>query len=75
MARTYPKHFIGIAVHNQDTMTVPVYDRGLTSFPGFPGFPSVVNNRKTISDPLELESEFYSSIVEKTPVKLTNGAT
>ncbi|MBK7880883.1 MAG: Omp28-related outer membrane protein [Saprospiraceae bacterium] len=75
MARTYPEHFIGIAVHNQDTMTVPVYDRGLTSFPGFPGFPSVVNNRKTISDPLDLEAEFYSSIVEKTPVKLTNGAT
>ncbi len=56
MAETYPNHFVGVAVHNGDPMTVPDYDSGITSFPNFPGFPSVVVERDQLIDPAELES-------------------
>lgn len=77
MDRTYHKYFAGIAVHGgsaTEPMRVPIYDAGLTSTPGFVGFPSTIIDRKTISDPLFLESDFYDNIVVETPVKLTNGA-
>jgi len=36
MTTNYPDHFIGIAVHNADPMTVTEYDNG-ANFSGFPG--------------------------------------
>jgi len=77
MARTYPDYFIGIAVHGGSTtepMMVPTYATGITTFPGFSGYPSIINDRKTLSDPLAVETEFYNLITEPNPAKLTNGA-
>ncbi len=74
LTRLFPDHFIGIAVHNRDPMTVTAYDAGLTTFPGFTGFPSVVTNRRTLSDPSAIEPIFYDQIVELTPVLLDCGA-
>ena len=74
LTKLYPEHFIGIAVHNSDPMVVGPYDAGMTSFPGFTGFPSVVTNRKTLSDPDAIEPIFYDQIVELTPVILNLGA-
>ncbi|MBK7231695.1 MAG: Omp28-related outer membrane protein [Saprospiraceae bacterium] len=78
MDRTYHKYFAGIAVHGgsaTEPMRIPVYDAGLTSFPGFQGFPSVIFDRGIIIDPSDLETSFYDNIVVETPVILTNGAT
>lgn len=36
MNKTYPDHFVGIAVHNADPMVIPAYDAWLGTFPGFP---------------------------------------
>lgn len=74
LTRLFPDHFIGIAVHNRDPMTVTAYDAGLTTFPGFTGFPSVITNRRTLSDPSAIEPIFYDQIVELTPVLLDCGA-
>ncbi|MEP7197234.1 MAG: Omp28-related outer membrane protein [Saprospiraceae bacterium] len=74
MKRTYPDHFIGIAVHNADPMVVPIYDAWLGTFPGFTGYPSIVNDRNQLTDPQTVETDFYEHIVVPTPVILTNGA-
>lgn len=74
LSKLYPDHFIGIAVHNRDPMAVAAYDAGLTTFPGFTGFPSVVTNRRSLSDPSGIEPIFYNQIVELTPVTLDVGA-
>lgn len=74
LTKLYPDHFIGVAVHNRDPMVFAAYDAGLTTFPGFTGFPSVVTNRRTLSDPSAIEPIFYDQIVELTPVKLDAGA-
>lgn len=49
MKEDYPDDFIGIAVHNQDPMTLTSYNTGLTNLPGFSGFPSVVVRRQILS--------------------------
>ena len=74
MARTYPKYWAGVAVHNNDPMTVAVYDNWLRTFPGFSGYPSIINDRNQLTDPLTVEADFYDHIVVPTPVILTNGA-
>ncbi len=74
MAKTYPKHWAGVAVHNADPMTVPAYDKWIATFPGFSGYPSIINDRNQLTDPLTVESDFYDHIVIPTPVILTNGA-
>lgn len=55
MAETYPDNFIGIAVHNNDPMTLAEYDTALGNTPGFSGYPSVVVEREFIIDPSVLE--------------------
>ncbi len=79
MLRTYPKYWVGIAVHNgngstSDPMTVPNYVNWMLSYPGFSGYPSIINNRVQLTDPLTIESDFYNYITTPTPVILTNGA-
>jgi hypothetical protein len=54
MSKRFPDNFVGVAVHNADILTVPAYDGGLTSFPGFTGFPGVIFNRSTFMDPSEI---------------------
>lgn len=44
----YPDQFIGIAVHNDDVMTVTEYDRGL----GFTAFPTGIANRTVLCQPM-----------------------
>jgi hypothetical protein len=75
MNSRYPNHFVGVAVHNNDVMTVPSYDAGNTGFPGFTGFPSVVLNRDTLMDPSGIELPFLESVTVPTPATIINGAT
>lgn len=79
MAKTYPKHFAGIAVHCifngvRDPMMVTEYYNWLGTFPGFNSLPSIINDRKQYTDPSTVEEDFYDHIVNPTPVILTNGA-
>ncbi|MEO6190983.1 MAG: Omp28-related outer membrane protein [Saprospiraceae bacterium] len=74
MRKTYPNYFIGIAVHNNDPMTVAAYDAWIGTFPGFTGYPSIINDRNQLTDPLTVETDFYDHIIVPTPVILTNGA-
>lgn len=69
MVTTYPNEFIGVAVHNQDPMTLTAYDSG-ADFSGFPGMnvdrvvlgegvsqtsmTTNLNNRKTLTIPVNL---------------------
>jgi hypothetical protein len=71
MKEDYPDDFIGIAVHNQDPMTLTSYNTGLTNLPGFSGFPSVVVNRQNIIDPEEMP-EYFTEIAsrEVAPIEL-----
>jgi hypothetical protein len=64
MKEDYPDDFIGIAVHNQDPMTLTSYNTGLTNLPGFSGFPSVVVNRQNIIDPEEMP-EYFTEIASR----------
>lgn len=64
MKEDYPDDFIGIAVHNQDPMTLASYNTGLTNLPGFSGFPSVVVNRQNIIDPEEMP-EYFTEIASR----------
>lgn len=51
--RTYPDHFIPIAVHGNDPMSNIEYDEAL--FPLISGYPSAYVMRKNVFDPLLLE--------------------
>ncbi len=74
MAETYPNHFVGVAVHNGDPMAVPVYDNGLTDFPGFTGFPSVIVDRAELIDPAELETTVLPRVETPPAALLLNKA-
>ncbi len=74
LSRTYGDYFIGIAVHNNDPMTVTDYNAGLTSFPDFTGFPSVVVNRTTLLDPSEMELPFLQGVEITPDALIKNGA-
>lgn len=70
----YEGLFIPIAVHNNDPMTVPVYDQLVRATPGFTGFPGAIINRKTVMDPSAMENPFLNEIVKETKVAITPGA-
>ncbi len=74
MEETYKDLFIGIAVHNQDPMAFVDYDTPFTSLAGFQGFPSVVVERGSFIDPLNLEADFVSKVQQASPVELTLAA-
>lgn len=74
LTKLFPQHFIGIAVHNRDPMTVANYDAGIATFPGFSGYPSVIMDRKNLLDPSGMEPIFYNHVVELTPVIIDLGA-
>ena len=77
MASTYPKEFIGIAVHNgtNEPMKVVAYDGGLTKTPGFQGFPSVVVDRNDIIDPSEMFDVYDAARAELNPFTLSHKIT
>ncbi|RMG84566.1 MAG: T9SS C-terminal target domain-containing protein [Bacteroidetes bacterium] len=74
MIENYPDHFIGIAVHNGDPMTVAEYDGGL----GFGAFPNMANERTenfgfgTIAD---IEERFFNRVQMAPPAKIQSAAT
>ncbi|MDR0505215.1 MAG: Omp28-related outer membrane protein [Dysgonamonadaceae bacterium] len=79
MKEKYPETFIGIAVHNDDVMTVTQYDNAMTSR-FFKGFPIMVVNRKKslIGDPYFDAENFYNlemDIPTQIGVKLNGGFT
>jgi len=55
----YDQFFVGIAVHNADPMTVPIYDSGF----GANGFPNAAIDRGTQVDPSAMEPDFLARIV------------
>lgn len=71
MAKRYPGHFVGIAVHNNDPMVLAAYNSGLA----ISAFPSVKMNRAATMDPSEIEAPFQASVVEAPPARLEVGAT
>ncbi len=74
MTRIYPKHFIGVAVHNADPMVVPEYDRGVGSFPGFSGYPNIIFDRRSLEQPAFSDENIFDHITIEPPVLLTVGA-
>ncbi|MCB0703748.1 MAG: Omp28-related outer membrane protein [Saprospiraceae bacterium] len=72
MSNTYPDHFVGVAVHNGDPMTITEYDNGMTSLPGFSGFPSVAVERDLIIDPSQIESYLLPRVTEAPLARLAN---
>jgi hypothetical protein len=79
MKEKYPDTYIGIAVHNNDPMTVAAYDNAMTN-QFFYGFPLMVVNRKIslIGDPYYDAEDFYQSemdIPSKIGIQLSGGFT
>jgi hypothetical protein len=58
MDHVYPNSSIRIAAHNGDPMADGPYNSGVTSFPGFTGFPSIITDRKSLSDPSAIFKEY-----------------
>ncbi|NOT38720.1 MAG: Omp28-related outer membrane protein [Saprospiraceae bacterium] len=74
MTKLYPKHFIGIAVHNNDPMMIPLYNTWMGSYPGFGGYPNIVFDRNLLDQPPFSDEVVLDQVITPTPVILTNGA-
>ncbi len=72
MAVNYPDHFIGIAVHNGDPMTIEAYDTPIGAF--IDGYPSMLVDRGPSDDPSGVESKFLDQIVLAPKAVLTVGS-
>jgi hypothetical protein len=77
MAEKYPDTWIGVAVHNNDPMTVTAYDAAMPSIvPNFPGYPSgsVDRSGDNYYDPSEFEAGYLERINAVTPAtcEITN---
>ena len=72
MADTYPDHFIGVAVHNGDPMTVEAYDEGIGTL--ISGYPSMVVDRGADIDPSAVEGDFLDRVVIAPKAVLTVGS-
>jgi hypothetical protein len=73
MHDTYDGFWAGIAVHNQDPMVLAEYDGPFSGL--LQGYPSVLVERGTEVDPLDMEQDFLSKIVSAPTAMLVNGAT
>ncbi|MDP4763403.1 MAG: T9SS type A sorting domain-containing protein [Salibacteraceae bacterium] len=62
MEERYPDHFVGVAVHNGDPMTVAVYDDGIGNYIG--GYPSSIVDRGADIDPSAMEPDFIERVQE-----------
>ncbi len=67
MRQTYPNKFMGVAVHEDDIMEVSGYSLS-SSYPGFSGYPSVVINRSSLIDPMDMEESLINEITQTPPV-------
>lgn len=72
MHDTYDDYFAGIAVHNGDAMTLAEYDGPFSGF--LQGYPSVLVERGTAIDPLDMEQEFLSKVQLPAAATLLTGA-
>lgn len=72
MSELYPEHFIGIAVHNGDPMTVEDYDAAIGGF--ISGYPSMLVDRGDDIDPSAVEGDFLNRIVIAPKAVLTVGS-
>lgn len=72
MDAKYYGFFQGIAIHNNDPMTVPVYDSGLGT--KISGYPSALVDRLPKIDPSAFEADFFTRVVVTPVAKLLNGA-
>nr|WP_294862421.1 T9SS type A sorting domain-containing protein [uncultured Fluviicola sp.] len=73
MATKYDQYWAGIAVHNGDPMTNPVYDAGIGGLVS--GYPSALVDRGNVIDPSEVEGDFLTRILVAPKALITNGAT
>ena len=60
MRATYPNQFVGVAVHNNDPMTITAYDAAVSA--SVAGYPSLLPNRNPAIDPSGVESDFIDYI-------------
>ena len=72
MDAKYNGYFQGIAVHNNDPMTVPTYDSGIGT--KISGYPSGLTDRLPKIDPSNFETDFLTRIILTPVAKITNGA-
>lgn len=72
MAEAYPDHFIGVAVHNGDPMTVDAYDEAIGGF--ISGYPSLLVDRGSDIDPSAVEGPFLDRVVITPKAVLTIGS-
>jgi hypothetical protein len=73
MATKYDQYWAGIAVHNGDPMTNPIYDAGIGGLVA--GYPSALVDRVNVIDPSEVEGDFLTRILVAPKAVITNGAT
>lgn len=73
MADKYDGFWAGIAVHNNDPMTVAIYDAGIAA--KISGYPSALVDRGTAIDPSGMEPDFTTRVVQPIKAVITNGAT
>jgi len=73
MTTKYPDFFAGIAVHNNDPMTVSEYDTPIGGM--ISGYPSALTDRATVVDPSAGEPEFLNRLMVAPTAFITNGAT
>jgi hypothetical protein len=73
MTKKYKDYFTGIAIHNNDPMTLTTYDNAFDAL--ITGYPSAMTDRVAVIDPIALESNFMKRIVVAPAGFLKNGAT
>lgn len=73
MNEKYEGYFAGIAVHNNDPMTVGIYDAGVGNL--ISGYPSAIVDRLAAIDPSEMEADFITRIQVAPKATIVNGAT
>lgn len=72
MAHDYEDHFVGVAVHNGDPMTVDPYDEAIGGF--ISGYPSMLVDRGDDIDPSGVEGVFLEQVVIAPKAVLTVGS-
>ncbi|HET6226720.1 MAG TPA: Omp28-related outer membrane protein [Bacteroidia bacterium] len=72
LSKKYKNNFIGIAVHNNDPLTLIPYDSAFTKL--ISSFPSASTDRTTVIDPSALEDNFLKRIIVEPAGVLVNGA-
>lgn len=72
MSVLYPDHFVGIAVHNGDPMTVEPYDLAIGGY--ISGYPSMLVDRGADIDPSAVEGDFLNRVIIAPKAVLTVGS-